>query len=108
MIQLYADFSGYIDMAMGISESFDILLPENFKRPYFSKSVAEFWRRWHITLGTWFKDYVMFSFVMSGTGRKIGKACNRKIIPACARLLLRIRTSAAKTISQVLTMQKSA
>lgn len=78
MIQLYADFSGYIDMAMGISESFDILLPENFKRPYFSKSVAEFWRRWHITLGTWFKDYVMFSFVMSGTGRKIGKACKKK------------------------------
>lgn len=78
MLQLYADFSGYIDMAMGVSESFDIFLPENFKRPYFSRSVAEFWRRWHITLGTWFKDYVMFSFVMSGMGRKIGKACKKK------------------------------
>ena len=78
MLQLYADFSGYIDMALGISESFDIILPENFKRPYFAKSVAEFWRRWHITLGTWFKDYVMFSFVMSGTGRKIGKAYKNK------------------------------
>ncbi len=73
MLQLYADFSGYMDMALGVSETFDISLPENFKRPYFSKSVAEFWRRWHITLGTWFKDYVMFSFVMSGTGRKIAK-----------------------------------
>lgn len=78
MLQLYADFSGYIDMAAGISETFDIMLPVNFKRPYFSKSVAEFWRRWHITLGTWFKDYVMFSFVMSGIGRKISKACKNK------------------------------
>lgn len=78
MLQLYADFSGYIDMAMGVSESFDIALPENFRRPYFAKSVAEFWRRWHITLGTWFKDYVMFSFVMSGTGRKIGKVFKKK------------------------------
>lgn len=78
MIQLYADFSGYMDMALGISETFDIFLPENFKRPYFSKSVAEFWRRWHITLGTWFKDYVMFSFVMSGTGRKIGKSAKKR------------------------------
>lgn len=78
MLQLYADFSGYIDMAAGVSETFAILLPDNFKRPYFARSVAEFWRRWHITLGTWFKDYVMFSFVMSGTGRKIGKACKNK------------------------------
>ena len=78
MLQLYADFSGYIDMAAGVSESFDIVLPENFKRPYFAKSVAEFWRRWHITLGTWFKDYVMFSFVMSGPGRRINKACKNK------------------------------
>lgn len=78
MLQLYADFSGYIDMAAGISETFDIVLPDNFKRPYFSKSVAEFWRRWHITLGTWFKDYVMFSFVMSDMGRKITKACKNK------------------------------
>ncbi len=79
MLQLYADFSGYMDMALGVSETFDIYLAENFKRPYFSKSVAEFWRRWHITLGTWFKDYVMFSFVMSGTGRKIGKAAKKKM-----------------------------
>lgn len=78
MLQLYADFSGYIDMAAGVSETFAIILPDNFRRPYFARSVAEFWRRWHITLGTWFKDYVMFSFVMSGTGRKIGKACKNK------------------------------
>ena len=78
MLQLYADFSGYIDMASGVSETFGIILPDNFRRPYFAKSVAEFWRRWHITLGAWFKDYVMFSFVMSGTGRRLGKACKNK------------------------------
>ena len=78
MLQLYADFSGYIDMATGVSETLDITLPDNFRRPYFARSVAEFWRRWHITLGNWFKDYVMFSFVMSGTGRKIGKAYKNK------------------------------
>ena len=78
MLQLYADFSGYMDMALGVSETFDIILPENFRRPYFSKSVAEFWRRWHITLGTWFKDYVMFSFVMSAFGRKIGKNAKKR------------------------------
>lgn len=78
MLQLYADFSGYMDMALGVSETFDIILPENFRRPYFSKSVAEFWRRWHITLGTWFKDYVMFSFVMSPLGRRIGKSARKR------------------------------
>jgi len=101
MIQLYADFSGYIDMAMGVSESFDIFLPENFKRPYFARSVAEFWRRWHITLGTWFKDYVMFSFVMSRTGRKIQKACKKKwnglgrhIVPIIGTMLVWFFTGA--------------
>lgn len=79
MLQLYADFSGYMDMALGVSETFDIVLPENFKRPYFSTSVAEFWRRWHITLGAWFKDYVMFSFIMSGAGRKLAKAAKKRL-----------------------------
>lgn len=78
MLQLYADFSGYIDMAAGVSETFGVMLPDNFKRPYFARSVAEFWRRWHITLGAWFKDYVMFSFVMSKAGRRIGKACKNR------------------------------
>ncbi len=56
--QIYCDFSGYSDMARGISRLFGIELMVNFDRPYLSKSVSEFWRRWHISLSTWFRDYM--------------------------------------------------
>ncbi len=56
--QIYCDFSGYSEIALGCAKVLGIELMENFKRPYFSKSIKEFWRRWHISLSTWFKDYV--------------------------------------------------
>ncbi len=57
-LQLYFDFSGYSDMAIGLGKIFGFQFAENFNYPYISKNITEFWRRWHISLGTWFKDYV--------------------------------------------------
>jgi alginate O-acetyltransferase complex protein AlgI len=59
-LQMYCDFSGYTDMAIGSARLFGIALPENFRRPYLATSVAGFWRRWHITLSNWVRDYVYF------------------------------------------------
>ena len=58
MLQLYFDFSAYSDMAIGLGKIFGFNFPENFNYPYISKSITEFWHRWHISLSTWFKDYV--------------------------------------------------
>lgn len=57
-LHIYFDFSGYSDMAIGLGKAFGFNFPENFNYPYISKSVTEFWRRWHLTLSTWFKDYI--------------------------------------------------
>ena len=57
-LQIYFDFSGYSDMAIGLGLLFGFRFPENFAQPYFSQSITEFWRRWHMTLSSWFRDYV--------------------------------------------------
>jgi len=57
-LQIYFDFSGYSDMTIGLAKLFGFEFNENFNYPYISKSVSEFWRRWHISLGTWFRDYI--------------------------------------------------
>lgn len=57
-LQLYYDFSGYSDIAIGISNCFGFEIKENFNFPYISSSITEFWRRWHISLGTWFREYL--------------------------------------------------
>ncbi len=78
-IQLYMDFSGTMDAAMGMGQIFGITLPENFKRPFFSKTISEFWKRWHITLGTWFKDYIFFPLSMSKPLKKLALRARKKL-----------------------------
>ena len=68
--QIYGDFSGYSDIAIGTSKLFGIKLMRNFNNPYFSRNIAEFWRRWHISLTTWFRDYV---YIPLG-GSRVSKA----------------------------------
>jgi len=72
--QIYYDFSGYSDMAVGLGKMFGFHFEENFNFPYVSKSISEFWRRWHISLGSWFRDYVYFPL----GGSKVSK--NRLIL----------------------------
>ncbi|RIV74402.1 MBOAT family O-acyltransferase [Flagellimonas aequoris] len=67
--QIYGDFSGYSDIAIGTAKLFGIELMSNFKFPYFSRSIAEFWRRWHISLSTWFRDYLYIPLGGSKAGR---------------------------------------
>ena len=74
-LQLYADFSGGIDISRGVAQIFGIDMMENFRRPYFSKDINEYWRRWHISLGNWFKNYLFYPLAMSSlflnTSKKI-------------------------------------
>ncbi len=77
-LEIYADFSGYMDVVCGLSHIWGIRLPENFRQPYFAQSVEEFWRRWHITLGQWVKDYVFYPVSMGKIGQKLGRNARKK------------------------------
>jgi D-alanyl-lipoteichoic acid acyltransferase DltB (MBOAT superfamily) len=77
-IQLYADFSGYMDIAIGCSKILGIRIAENFDSPYFSKSIAEYWRRWHISLGAWFRDYVYYPILRGKIAEKIRRYFKNK------------------------------
>ena len=71
--QLYADFSGGIDIVIGIAEMLGITLDENFTQPFFATSITDFWHRWHITLGTWMKDYLFYPVSLTRWMSKFGK-----------------------------------
>ena len=93
--QQYGDFSGGIDMVEAASSLFGVGMAENFRRPYFSVSLADFWRRWHITLGTWMRDYVFFPFALTKPMQRLGKWADERLgehlgrtLPACVANLL--------------------
>lgn len=78
-LQVYCDFSGGIDIARGIAQIMGIDLAENFKRPFFAESISDFWRRWHISLSTWMRDYIFYPLSLSASAVKLGRT-SRKIL----------------------------
>ena len=86
-IQQYADFSGGIDIVLGVSELFGIKMMPNFRQPYFSVSLGDFWRRWHISLGAWMRDYVFYPFALTKTMQRFGKWCSQKLGKHFGRVL---------------------
>lgn len=72
-LELYADFTGGIDITIGVAEAMGIRVTENFNRPFFSKSIKEYWRRWHITMGTWFTDYIFYPISVCRPMLKVSK-----------------------------------
>ncbi|MCR4610668.1 MAG: MBOAT family protein [Lachnospiraceae bacterium] len=94
-LQLYADFSGGIDIIRGVAEMFGIKMAENFKRPYFSRSLTEYWHRWHITLGNWCRNYIFYPLSISKKFLNFGKWLKpkfgkhfAKVFPGCVASLL--------------------
>lgn len=97
-LQVYADFSGGMDIARGVAQILGIELELNFRQPYFSSSVEEFWRRWHMTMGNWMRDYVFYPLSMSKAfttfGQKsrklLGQYVGKRLPPFCAMFIVYI------------------
>ena len=78
-LQLYTDFSGCIDILLGTAQLYGITLPENFDMPFISRSLSEFWRRWHITLGGWLRDYILYPVLKSAPMQKLGAFLKKRL-----------------------------
>ena len=91
-VQIYADFTGGIDVVLGLSQALGIELPENFSLPFFSKTVAEYWRRWHISLGEWMKNYIFFPVSVSRPMLRLSKAARSRFGDRGKRLPVYIAT----------------
>ena len=95
-LQVYADFSGYTDIAIGVAMLMGFYLPKNFNSPYKARSAGEFWKRWHITLGTWFRDYIFYPLSFSGPLKKVALRGRKRfgshygVIPATAVALFSV------------------
>ncbi len=85
--ELYADFTGGIDITIGIAQALGISVQENFVRPYFSRSIAEYWRRWHISMGVWFKDYVFYPLSVSYWLLSLSRAAKERVSAGLGRKL---------------------
>lgn len=86
-LQIYTDFSGSIDIVTGVAQLFGIELAENFRRPFFSLSVQEFWRRWHITLGAWLRDYIFYPISFSKFFMNFSKNTREKFNDYLAKII---------------------
>lgn len=86
-LQLYADFSGYMDIAAGVSQCLGVRLEENFRQPFYSRSMDEFWRRWHITLGAWFRDYLFYTVSMGKRTQSLARKWRGKLGNSFSRML---------------------
>ena len=78
-VTLYADFTGGIDITIGVAQALGVKVKENFDRPFYSISIADYWRRWHITMGTWFRDYLFYPISVSGPMLKFTRAARAKL-----------------------------
>ena len=86
-LQLYTDFSGGIDIVRGIGEMFGITMAENFRQPYFSRSLTEYWHRWHITLGNWCRNYIFYPLSISKRFLNMGKFLKKHSTKHIAKVL---------------------
>lgn len=86
-LQLYCEFSGIMDVMCGLGEMMGITLPENFNQPFFAKSINEFWTRWHISLGTWLRDYIFYPISLSKPFTSLSKKTRKNFSPYYSTLI---------------------